>query len=57
MATLLSIMTDIVGAPSNDVEATMLYMVVCLVGLLFFYWVLWLFQFVGGLIDGGGRRV
>lgn len=57
MATIYSIMIDIIGVPSNDIEQTLLYMVVCGFSLLFFYWVLWLFQLVANTLNGGGRRV
>lgn len=56
MATIYSIMIDIIGVPANDVQATLLYMVVCGFSLLFFYWVLWLFQLVAGFMHNGGSR-
>lgn len=55
MATLLDILISIVGTPSNDLESLVLYMVVCLFGLFFILWVMWLFQLISSFINYGRR--
>lgn len=47
---MIDLMISIVGQPTNDVEYTMLYMVCCMIALMFFYSVPYLFKLVANTI-------
>ncbi|MCK4679279.1 MAG: hypothetical protein KAT48_14185 [Bacteroidales bacterium] len=60
MNTTYEIMVEIVGQPSNDIEQLVLYLCAACLAVMVFYFVLYLFKLIAGLIStsvGGGDKI